>query len=145
MKTEPALLVLAKSICRLTFLSQSPIGGENIYPLEIEERLLEHSSISQAAIVGVKDAKYGEVIAAFLQLQSRTDKPSLDEIRAWVRQVLAPQKAPSYVFWVGPDEAVPEYPVTGSGKFRKDLLRSIGDQLKEKENMAPVTPRDQKL
>lgn len=110
-------------------------GGENIYPPEIEERLLELPGISQAAVVGVKDDKYGEEIAAFLQATSisstTVEKPSLKEIRRWVRKVLAPQKAPRYVFWVGAREAIKEYPVTGSGKVRKDILRSIAEGLRD--------------
>ena len=35
-------------------------GGENIYPLEIEERLVEHPSIDRAVVVGLQDAHYGE-------------------------------------------------------------------------------------
>ncbi|KAK5948231.1 putative NRPS-like protein biosynthetic cluster [Knufia fluminis] len=42
-------------------------GGENIYPLEIEERLVKHSEIERAIVVGVKHKRYGEVVAAFLQ------------------------------------------------------------------------------
>ena len=42
-------------------------GGENIYPLEIEERLVQHPEIERAIVVGVKHNRYGEVAAAFLQ------------------------------------------------------------------------------
>ncbi len=42
-------------------------GGENIYPREIEERLCCHSSISDAAVVGLKNDRYGEVPAAFVK------------------------------------------------------------------------------
>ncbi|KAJ4521690.1 hypothetical protein HRR90_008396 [Exophiala dermatitidis] len=106
-------------------------GGENIYPLEIEERLLEFPGIIQAAAVGISDDKYGEEIGVFLQLAQDAIKPSLQEIRVWIRLVLAPQKAPRYLFWVGPGEATKQFPVTGSGKIRKDSLRSIGEKLKE--------------
>ncbi|KIW36379.1 uncharacterized protein PV06_11372 [Exophiala oligosperma] len=105
-------------------------GGENIYPLEIEERLLELQGVSQAAVVGIKDDKYGEEIGAFIQLATGTPKPSIQEIRAWIRQILAPQKVPRHLFWVGPGEATGQFPVTGSGKIRKDALRKIGESLK---------------
>ena len=41
-------------------------GGENIYPLEIEERLLKHPMISRAVVTGLKDAHYGEVVGALV-------------------------------------------------------------------------------
>jgi long-chain acyl-CoA synthetase len=105
------------------------IGGENIYPLEIEERLLEHPAISYASIVGLKDDKYGEAVAAFLQLRPNHNKPSLAEVTDWVRQRLARHKAPAHCFWVGPSEQVTEYPLTGNGKIRKEILREIGQGL----------------
>lgn len=107
------------------------IGGENIYPLEIEERLLELHGISQAAVVGIQDDKYGEEIGAFVQVAKGMPKPSIQEIRAWIRQILAPQKVPRHLFWVGPGEATQQFPVTGSGKIRKDALRKIGESLKD--------------
>lgn len=42
-------------------------GGENIYPLEIEERLIQHPEIERAIVIGVKHNRYGEVVGAFLQ------------------------------------------------------------------------------
>lgn len=60
-------------------------GGENIYPLEIEERLTEHPDIDRAIVVGVKHKRYGEVVAAFLeraagvQHQTSSTSPSSPE------------------------------------------------------------------
>ena len=42
-------------------------GGENIYPLELEERLVQHPEIERAIVIGVKHKRYGEVVGAFLQ------------------------------------------------------------------------------
>lgn len=47
-------------------------GGENIYPLEIEERLVQHPEIERAIVVGVKHKRYGEVVGAFLQRSVNT-------------------------------------------------------------------------
>jgi mevalonyl-CoA ligase len=104
-------------------------GGENIYPGEIEERLLEHPSIAQAAVVGIRDHRYGEVVAAFVATRPGAGKLSLDDARQWVQDRLGRHKAPAYIFWVGPTESVAEFPLTGNGKYRKDLLRNVGDRM----------------
>ncbi len=98
-------------------------------------RLLQHPAINQASVVGVHDARYGEAIAAFLQLRpgfGPDQKPTLRQVAEWVRETLAHQKAPSHLFWVGPgEEALQQYPVTGSGKIRKEILREMGNRLRE--------------
>ncbi|KAK2755923.1 Acyl-CoA synthetase member 2 mitochondrial [Arachnomyces sp. PD_36] len=106
-------------------------GGENVYPEEIEERLTSHPAIDQASVVGLKDEKYGEVISAFIQSQHGQDRPTLNEIKDWVRQELGRHKAPAYIQWVGPGDPISQYPTTGSGKIRKDILRDIGNEMVE--------------
>ncbi|KAB8204615.1 acetyl-CoA synthetase-like protein [Aspergillus parasiticus] len=117
--------------CRITGRIKDIIirGGENIYPTEIEERLMEHPDVEQAAIVGLKDDKYGEVVAAFLQSLPQHNRPSLNDVKDWIWQVLGRHKAPVHVFWVGPGESIGQYPVTGSGKIRKGVLREIGNNM----------------
>ncbi|KAI5846820.1 long-chain-fatty-acid-CoA ligase [Tricharina praecox] len=100
-------------------------GGENIYPAEIEERLVEHPRIEAAAVVGVKDEKYGEAVGCFLQGERTSD----EEVRDWCRQRLARFKAPQYVFWVGRGEAVEDWPKTGSGKILKPGLRTAAEEI----------------
>ncbi|KAB8218506.1 hypothetical protein BDV33DRAFT_205400 [Aspergillus novoparasiticus] len=104
-------------------------GEGNIYPTEIEERLMEHPDIEQAAIVGLRDDKYGEVVAVFLQSLPQHNRPSLNDVKDWIWQVLGRHQAPVHVFWVGPGESIGQYPVTGSGKIRKDVLREIGNNM----------------
>jgi acyl-CoA synthetase (AMP-forming)/AMP-acid ligase II len=116
-------------------------GGENIYPPEIEERMLHHPAIHDESIVGVKDAKYGEVVAGFLKIREGHEKPSLQEVRLWVQQVMGRHKAPNYIFWVGTEEKTKDYPITGSGKIRKDLLSIQGSLLINER----VEPRKSKL
>ena len=102
-------------------------GGENISPMEIEDRLIEHSAIGQASVVGVPDEKYGEVLGAFVELQPGYDRPSDEELRSWVRDKLARFKAPSFVWWIGgEDKSIPEdWPKTTSGKISKPELRKL--------------------
>ncbi|KAE8350488.1 acetyl-CoA synthetase-like protein [Aspergillus coremiiformis] len=120
-----------KGYCRITGRLKDIIirGGENIYPTEIEERLIEHPAIEQASVVGLKDEIYGEMVAAFLQSVSKHNRPSLEDVKCWVRQVLGRHKAPGHIFWVGPGDSIGQYPATGTGKIRKDILREIGNRI----------------
>lgn len=91
-------------------------GGENIYPREIEEFLFTHPSISQAAVFGVPDAKYGEELCAWVQLASGKTL-SVDEVRAYCKENIAHYKVPRYV------KFVTEFPTTVSGKIQKFKMR----------------------
>ncbi len=91
-------------------------GGENLFPAEIENVLIEHTNVAEVAVVGVPDAKWGEIAICFI----RPNDPSLlskDELVAHCRSHLAAQKTPSQWF------AVQDFPLTGSGKIRKFKLR----------------------
>lgn len=103
-------------------------GGENISPMEIEDRLIEHENIVQAQIIGVPDEKYGEELGAFLELKEGSTRPSDDDLRAFVREKLARFKAPRYFWWLGGDQdgIIPtEWPKTASGKVSKPELRNL--------------------
>jgi mevalonyl-CoA ligase len=112
-------------------------GGENIYPLEIEERLLAHKEIDRAVVVGVKDAHYGEVVAAFLQSSSlagpanQTPRPPISDeaVREWVRASLGWHKAPAHIFWLGQDGVPNIIPLTGSGKVRRFEMAKMAEQI----------------
>lgn len=102
-----------------------PSGGENIYPLEIEERLAAHASIELASVIGIPDHKYGEVVGAFIQIAAGQSRPTEEELRGWTRETLGRHKAPQHVFVFG-EEGIPStIPVTGSGKVRKMELREL--------------------
>ena len=91
-------------------------GGENYFPAEIENVLLEHPSVSEVAVVGLPDDKWGEIIACFAKPESgETIVPR--ELRTHCREHLAPQKTPAV--WV----QVRDFPLTGSGKIQKFQLR----------------------
>ncbi|KAI5293096.1 SIN component scaffold protein Sid4 [Ascosphaera atra] len=105
-------------------------GGENIYPLEIEERLTAHAAIARAAVVGVPNDHYGEVVGAFLELEEGQQCPSDESLRDWTRETLGRHKAPRHVWVFGRDAGLPEsFPVTGSGKVQKQILRNLAKSL----------------
>lgn len=91
-------------------------GGENIYPREIEEFLFTHPAVSQVAVFGVPDKKYGEELCAWVQLHEG-HKANEEEIRAFCKQSLAHYKVPRYV------KFVTEFPTTVSGKIQKFKMR----------------------
>jgi long-chain acyl-CoA synthetase len=103
-------------------------GGENISPVEIEERLFAHPAIIQASVIGVPNARLGEELAAFVQLEKDHPKPTDQELQDWVRKSLSRFKTPRYFWWIGGRQrGVPqEWPKTLSGKIRKPDLRIIG-------------------
>lgn len=105
-------------------------GGENIHPLEIENCLFAHPLIAEASVVGIKDAHYGEVVAAFIIPASNPghDPTAIHritgaEVRQWVREELSGHLVPKYVFFVE------GYPKTASGKIMKFVLREDGERL----------------
>ncbi|EXJ83975.1 long-chain acyl-CoA synthetase [Capronia epimyces CBS 606.96] len=116
-------------------------GGENIYPLEIEERLVEHDAIERGIVVGVKHARYGEVVTAFLQRATNANAAaggrythlSDDGVRDWVRMKLGRHKAPAHVFWLGEHGIPATVPLTGSGKVRKFELAQLAEQILSKD------------
>jgi acyl-CoA synthetase (AMP-forming)/AMP-acid ligase II len=90
-------------------------GGENIYPREIEDVLLEHPGVKEAAVIGRLDEVRGEEVHAVVALTSGTD---IGELEEHCKARLAPFKVPSS--W----EVTPELPKTSTGKIDKKPLRA---------------------
>ncbi len=91
-------------------------GGENIYPAEIETLLLGHPAVAEAAVFGLPDAYYGEVVAAALRLAEDCDA---DVLQRHCAAQLARFKVPQRFFRVA------GFPMTSSGKIRKVELREM--------------------
>jgi fatty-acyl-CoA synthase len=91
-------------------------GGENVYPREIEEFLLRHPKILDAAVVGVPDQHYGEVVCAVIRLREPASC-SEQEIIDYCRGQIAHFKVPRFVRFVE------QFPLTVTGKVQKYLLR----------------------
>jgi fatty-acyl-CoA synthase len=92
-------------------------GAENIYPAEIENRLRAHPAVQDAAVVGLPDPVYGELVAAALVIADGAFMPAADELKAFCRETLAAFKTP--VRWL----ALPALPMTASGKIQKFRVR----------------------
>ena len=91
-------------------------GGENVYPREIEEFLLRHPKILDAAVVGVPDRKYGEAVCAVVRLRERVTCDE-QEIIDYCRGQIAHYKVPGLVRFVD------GFPMTVTGKVQKYLIR----------------------
>jgi fatty-acyl-CoA synthase len=91
-------------------------GGENIFPVEVENVLHGLDPVINAAIVGLPDDLYGEIVGAFVQLNDG-DEATVAQLDSHLRTVLAGCKVPSKWFLVN------EYPLTPSGKIQKHKLR----------------------
>ncbi|MCK0439309.1 AMP-binding protein [Gordonia alkaliphila] len=92
-------------------------GGENIYPREVEEALVAHPAVANAAVLGRRDEAWGEQVVAVVTLDPAQEAPSSDDLHAHVRGLLAPHKTPRDWF------VVTELPVNAMGKLQKFRLR----------------------
>ncbi|MDZ5698700.1 acyl-CoA synthetase [Chelativorans sp. M5D2P16] len=92
-------------------------GGSNIYPREIEEKLLQHPDISEAAVLGVPDPVWGEVGVAVCVAWPEADASALD-LAGWLDGKMARYKIPKrFLFW----DALPK---SAYGKITKKMIRA---------------------
>jgi len=95
------------------------VGGENVAPAEVEEVLLGHPAVETAQVVGVPDARLGEVGCAYVTL--RSGQPVSEEgLLAWMRERCASFRVPRYLKVVADFESIG---MTASGKVQKARLR----------------------
>jgi acyl-CoA synthetase (AMP-forming)/AMP-acid ligase II len=90
-------------------------GGENVYPLEVEETLNAHPAVREAAVVGVDDERFGQRLAAYVALEAGAEVGA-DDLREHVKSQLAGYKVPRDVVLVD------ELPRNASGKIMKREL-----------------------
>jgi acyl-CoA synthetase (AMP-forming)/AMP-acid ligase II len=93
-------------------------GGYNVYPTEVEDTLVTHSSVSRVAVLGAPDPVLGEVGVAFVVPTSHGNAPTLAELRAHCQKFLADYKAPDAMV------ILEQLPLTPMMKVDK---RSLGD------------------
>lgn len=95
-------------------------GGSNIYPREIEEKILQHAAIREVAVVGVPDRKWGEVGVAVCVLAADITAIEEEELSDWLDERIARYKKPKrFLFW-------PELPKSAYGKvLKRDIFRTL--------------------
>jgi fatty-acyl-CoA synthase len=90
-------------------------GGENVFPREVEDLLSHHEAVDEAAVVGVKDDKFGQRLRAFVVLGS-DGAASEDDLKAYVKANLASYKVPRDIVFLD------ELPRNATGKVLKREL-----------------------
>ncbi|MBR5259248.1 MAG: AMP-binding protein, partial [Eggerthellaceae bacterium] len=98
-------------------------GGENIYPLELENFLMGMPEILDAQVVGAPDERYGEIVVAFVRVHPGHEDLTEDDVREWAIPRIARYKVPKRVF------IVDDFPMTPSMKIQKFKLRQMADEL----------------
>ena len=96
-------------------------GGENVYCVEIENRLAEHPAVAEAAVVGVAHPTLGEEVKAVVRCEPGSSVGTV-ELQSWVAETLANFKVPTFVDFV--DDPLPR---NASGKLLKNVLRGEGE------------------
>jgi long-chain acyl-CoA synthetase len=91
-------------------------GGENVYPVEVEEALAQHADVVDVTVIGVPDAHWGEAVKALIVPRPGA-RPAPEDLIAFARERLAGYKLPRSV------EFVDAFPRTPSGKVLKRELR----------------------
>jgi fatty-acyl-CoA synthase len=118
LRTGDLVTMDARGYLRMTGRRKEMIvsGGENIFPVEIENALLEHPDVSQAAVVGVPDPRWGEAAVAVV-VPAAHRSPDPVDLEAFLRERLAAFKVPRR--WV----LVDDLPRTASGKVQKHRVQ----------------------
>ncbi len=106
------------------------MAGEKVFPREIEDVIRQHPAVAHNAVIGAKDPTRGEMPVAFIQLHDdykngEKPAPTANDIRTFVRERIAPYKAPKEVYFLD------EMPKTPTGKILKrdlvDLLPKMAE------------------
>ncbi|HXH77547.1 AMP-binding protein [Nocardioides sp.] len=98
-------------------------GGENVFPKEVEDCLVGHEAVAEAAAIGVDDDDYGKRLRAFVSLRGAANgPPSEDELKAHVKANLAGYKVPREIV------ILEELPRNATGKvLKRDLVEWDGE------------------
>ncbi|KAK0724657.1 putative amp dependent CoA ligase [Lasiosphaeris hirsuta] len=118
-------------------------GGENIFPADVESVLEQHPDVAVAAVVGIPDDYWGEIVGVFVQRATKAEgtKTNLDakkigdkDLKLFLRNKIASHKTPEHYFWLGEGAGVPdELPFNHTGKLMKQELRLVAITLVEQK------------
>ena len=111
-------------------------GGENIYPREVEEFLYTHPKVDEVPVVGVPNARLGEIVVAWVRLRPGV-APDVDateeEIRQFCQGQIAYYKIPEHIRFVD------AFPATLSGKIQKYKMREFEIEARGLQSVANAT------
>ena len=104
-------------------------GGVNIYPIEIEKTIVEHSSVADAQVFSIPDERYGEEVCAWIKLKPNAPRCQAEDITAFLKDKLAFFKIPKHIRFVD------QFIMTPTGKVQKfKLSEAMVKELKEAAN-----------
>lgn len=92
-------------------------GGENVYPVEVENVIAQFQGVREVAVVGIPDAKYGEALLAVIAMNPGSEAPTTEAVVDFCRGKLAGYKIPRKL------DIVPALPRNPTGKIQKMVLR----------------------
>jgi acyl-CoA synthetase (AMP-forming)/AMP-acid ligase II len=92
-------------------------GGENVSSIEVEDAIFQHADVTEVAVIGIPDEKWGELVTALI-VKVPDSSLTEDDVIAWSKQKLAGYKCPKYV------EFRDELARTSTGKLQKFKLRA---------------------
>jgi acyl-CoA synthetase (AMP-forming)/AMP-acid ligase II len=95
-------------------------GGENVFPREVEDLLTDHERVTEVAVIGIDDQKFGQRLKAYV-VASDAGQPSEDELKGFVKENLARYKVPREIVFLE------ELPRNATGKVLKRELRERED------------------
>ena len=98
------------------------VSGIYVSPFEVEATLMQHPAVLEAAVIGKEDADGLTKTKAYVVLQDRPVGRRDDELKAFVKERLAPYKYPRFI------EFVDELPKTATGKIQRFRLREREQQ-----------------
>jgi fatty-acyl-CoA synthase len=111
-------------------------GGENIYPREVEEFLYTHPKVDEVQVVGIPNARLGEIVVAWVRLRPGIT-PDIDateiEIRKFCQGQIAYYKIPEHIRFVD------SFPATLSGKIQKYKMREFEIEARGLQSVANAT------
>lgn len=106
---------VARAFLKLGVQPGDQVGGEQLSASEVEERLLSHPDVKEAAAIGRPEARLGEICVAFVELAGDA-KVTEEELLDFCRKGLASFKVPRQIYFVS------EWPLSSSGKIQKSVL-----------------------
>lgn len=92
-------------------------GGENVYPIVVENIMIQHNDINQVVVIGIKDADFGQRLKAFV-VKSKNSSLTEDDLLKWLKSKVARYEMPAKI------EFIDEIPITPVGKIDRKALKN---------------------
>ncbi|MBN2662749.1 MAG: AMP-binding protein [Bacteroidales bacterium] len=93
-------------------------GGENVYPIVVENVMIQHTDIEQVVVIGINDSDFGQRLKAFV-VKSKNSSITEDDLFKWVKNKVARYEMPAKI------EFIDEIPITPVGKIDRKALKNL--------------------